>query len=252
MREFAISNADGGVYELNDLRNFFHEPHGLGFVRNANYVKIGDRYEISADSYEQASPTGYICFKDEKSLSAYAKYAAFTRFLQKIPLTLYYRSDKEHRMDVVPEIVEKTEIEKPLGLNISIGFRALSTWYDVEESNGEESTDILSDSMIESPCHIMITGILTNPTWIHEVNDIQVAVGQIKGNIASGETLHIRSDTNPYQIYKVDSDGVKTDLYAASNFSTERFFVLKNGKNTISCTGATSLRVIGRVCHATV
>jgi phage-related protein len=252
MRKFALKNANDEVYELNDVRNFFHTPSGLGFERSIKYKKIGNRYEIIEDDYKQAQPTGYICFKDEPNNSAYTKYMAFSRFLQKIPLTLYYRSDREHHIDVIPSYVEKSEISKPLGLNIAITFDAVSLWYDKVIAKGVSSASLLSDSIIKSPCHITITGILTNPTWRHNVNDTQVATGQVTASIGAGESLHIRTDTNPYRIYKVGSGGAITDLYGLSNFSTKRFFLLEEGNNTILCNGAESITVEGEINYETV
>lgn len=252
MRQFALINSIGETYELNDVRNFFHDPNGLGFLRNSDYIKLGDRYEMTRDSFEQAAPTGSICFKDEKSSTAYDKYAKFTRFIQNIPLTLVYRSDSNHYIDVIPESIGKTEITKPLGLDISIGFRALSLWYDKIEKSGSTSVEILSDSAQESPCDIAITGPVTNPIWTQNLNGAQISSGKVTATISSGEILHIRTDTNPYRIYKVGSGGTVTDLYASSDFSTSRFIYLKSGKNVIACSGASAIKVSGRILHETV
>lgn len=252
MRGFALINSIGETYELNDVRNFFHDPNGLGFLRNSEYIKLGDRYEITKDSFEQATPTGLICFKDEKISPAYDKYAKFVRFLQHIPLTLLYKSDSNHYIDVIPESLGKTEITKPLGLDVSIGFRALSLWYDKTEKEGTTSVQILSDSMQESPCDIAITGPVTNPIWTQSLDGVQISSGKVTATIGSGEVLHIRTDTNPYQIYKVNSLGNVTDLYANSDFTTKRFMYLRNGENIIACSGASGLKISGRIQYETV
>lgn len=251
MRQFALTNNVGESYELNDLRNFFHDPNGLGFVRNSAYVKLGDQYEILSDSFEQGAPTGIICFKDEKQSSAYAKYAEFSRFMQKIPLTLIYRSDKDHRIRVVPESVTKSEISKPLGLEISITFRALSLWYDQVEKSGVTSVSIQSGSVRESPVHIAIKGPINNPIWTHNLNGTEIATGKVTATIASGQWLHVRTDTNPYQIYR-EVSGTITDIYADSDFSTQRFMHLREGLNTFTCPGASEIIVTGEEWYETV
>lgn len=251
MRQFALINAVGESYELNDVKNFFHDPNGLGFLRTTEYLKFGNRYKILNDGFEQAAPTGFICFKDERLSPAYSKYAVFIKFLRKLPLTLIYKSDKIHKMEVIPESIGKTEISKPLGLDISIAFRALTFWYDEVEKSGTTSARILSDSTEESPMHIEISGPVTDPVWIHTVNGTQVATGKITGTIASGAVLHIRTDTDPYQIYKVQN-GTKTDLYSSSDFSTKRFMYLKEGENIIACAGASAIKVTGRLLYETV
>lgn len=251
MRQFALVNSVGESYELNDLRNFFHSPNGLGFTRNTEYIKLGDRYKILKDGFEQAAPTGYITFKDENESSAYSKYAEFSKFIQKIPLTLIYRSDKNHKIEVIPESIGKSEISKPLGLEITITFRALSFWFDELEKTGTTSVEILSDSNRESPCAIEISGPVTDPTYTHEVDGVVVATGKVSGTIPDGAKLYIRTDTDPYEIYSMN-DGVKTDLYSASDFSTQRFIYLRNGINTITCSGASALKVTGRLLYETV
>lgn len=252
MRKFAIVNSLNESYELNDIRNFFHSPGGLGFTRNTEFAKIGNTYEIIKEEVEQPTPTGQICFKDEPQSSAYAKYGKFVRFLAQAPLTLIYKSDKNHKIDVAPQMIDKGEISRPLGLNINITFKALSLWYDEVEKDGTDTIEILSDSAQESACHIEICGTLSDPTWIQKVDGEQIAAGQVTASLSEGDTLHIRSDTNPYQIYKVDENGIKTDLYASSNFSTQRFFTLKYGDNVIKCEGATKIKVTARLSYETV
>ena len=253
MREFSISNKSGEVYNLNNLRNFMHDPTGLGFVRSSSYTQIGDRYEILRDSFEQATPSGMIRFKNEPQNSAYDKYMKFTRFLQDIPLTLHYRSNKHHMIDVVADILQKTEYTKALGgLDVALSFRALSKWYDEVEDAGTTKASLYSDTRNDGPCHIEITGVLTDPVWIQKVNGVQIMSGKVTASIASGETLHIRTDTNPYQMYKTDGSGTVTDLYGSSDFSTERFVLLEYGENSIECTGAASVKVRGRLYYETV
>lgn len=251
MRQFALINSVGESYELNDVTNFFHDPNGLGFTRKADYLKIGDHYQILTDGFDQAAPTGFICFKDEKASPAYAKYAKFAQFIQKIPLTLVYRSDKNHKIEVVPESIEKSEISKPLGLDIAIRFKALTLWYDEVEKTGTTSVTIVSDSINDGPCRIEIAGPVNNPIWTHSVNGTQVATGKVTANIATGSVLNVRTDTDPYQIYK-ETSGLKTDLYGYSDFATERFIYLQNGVNVIACSGASAIKVTGRILYETV
>ena len=175
MRQFALINSVGESYELNDLSNFFHDPNGLGFTRKADYLKIGDHYQILTDGYDQAVLTGYICFSDEKNSPAYAKYAKFAQFIQNIPLILVYRSDKNHQIEVVPEMITKTEISKPLGLDVAVTFKALTLWYDEVEKSGTTSVQILSDSKLEGPCRIdqsFLSRTLHNIVFAHPARQI--------------------------------------------------------------------------------
>lgn len=251
MRRFALESKSGEVYNLDSLDNFLHDPDGLGFRRSTEYRKIGLGYEVVQDSFEQPDFRAQICFKDRKISPAYQKYEAFSRFLQDTPHILHYYANRHYKMNVMPKELTKTEVSKPLGLNVDIGLDGLSLWYEEIEATGTNSLTMLCDSRNESGCHIEIKGAITNPIWSQTVNGVTIT-GKVNATLASGDTLHIRTDTNPYQLYKVSSGGSRTDLYGSSDFSTERFVLLKYGQNTISCSGATSIKVTGRVMYETV
>ena len=264
MRQFSLKNSIGEVYQLNSLDYFLHDPAGLGFKRNTKYQKIGTNYEILQDGFEQQPISAQIMFKTSKNLSAYRQYSSFKEFLQLIPLTLIYRiPGGEFLLDCVPESVEKTEINSALGMDVGISLMPLTMWYRVE-SNSElhpiaNEVVIESDSNILSPCHIMITptSASTSIFWSMWNEDTEIGTGQLLNipealKILTTDTLHIRSDTNPYRIYKTSSGGTETDLYAYSDFSRVRFVKLRKGRNFIQCTTAASMSVEARIYYETV
>ena len=265
MRQFSLKNSIGEVYRLNDLDYFLHDPEGLGFRRNTKFQKIGSNYEILQDSFEQQPISASIMFKSSQTISAYRQYSKFREFLQLIPLTLIYRiPGGEFLLDVIPESVEKTEINSTLGMDVGITLTPLTMWYrDISASKSGRSVGLNTDSNILSPCHIMITpsSASTSITWgIYDDSSelvIPYATGTLTGipdakKIATTDTLHIRTDTNPYQLYKTSSGGTKSDLYEYSDFSTKRFFMLKKGYNGIMCNTAASISVEARIYYETV
>ena len=260
MRQFSLKNSIGEVYRLNDLDYFLHDPEGLGFKRNTKYQKIGSSYEILQDGFEQQPISASIMFKSSQTLSAYRQYSKFREFLQLIPLTLIYRiPGGEFLLDCVPESVEKTEINSTLGMDVGITLTPLSMWYKPITVMGTTQVRITSDSNILSPCHIMIkpSSAATSIIWRlwdewGEVDNGALADIPDAYKIGTTDTLHIRSDTNPYQIYKTSSGGTKTDLYAYSVFSSTRFIRLKKGYNNISCTTAAEMTVEARILYETV
>ena len=263
MRQFTLKNSIGEVYRLNSLDYFLHDPEGLGFRRNTKYQKIGNNYEILQDGFEQQPITASIMFKSSQTLSAYRQYSKFREFLQLIPLTLIYRiPGGEYHLDCVPESIEKTEINSALGMDVGITLTPLTMWYKpITESNSSRSVHIDSDSNILSPCHIMIMlgSAATSVEWaIFDLStNLPYGAGALTGipdgkKIATTDTLHIRSDTNPYQIYKTSSGGTKTDLYAYSDFSSKRFITIKKGLSSIVCNTAASVSVEARIYYETV
>ena len=258
MRQFNLRNSIGEEYRLNSLDNFFHTPEGLGFQRNAVYQKIGARYSIIRDGFRQKPITGQIMFKSDHVASAYNRYLKFKNFLQEIPLTLVYRiPGGEFCIDCVPDIVEKTEINSSLGMNVGIELMPLCMWYQtVEKSENSSSVSIISDSVNESPCGLRFSGVTKSNaslSWSQTVDGVEVMTGTLLGvTIASTDMVYVRSDTNPYSIYKVTANNTNTSLYSKSDFTTKRFPYLQKGVNVFTVTGATYIDVRGHILYETV
>lgn len=259
MREFNLRNNIGEEYRLNSLDNFFHSPEGLGFQRNAVYQKIGTRYEIVRDGFRQQPISGQIMFKSDERVSAYNRYLKFKNFLQEIPLTLVYRiPGGEFKMDVVPNMVEKTEINSSLGMNVGIELMPLSMWYkEVSILNTSGACTVESDSVIESPCCISFTGAVKSNqelVWEQIVDGTLVTRGRLTGvTLYSDEKVFIRTDTDPYGLYKVAGGNI-ISLYEKSDFSTKRFPFIRKGSNyfTLLATSVTEFKFEGRILYETV
>ena len=258
MREFNLRNNIGEEYRLNSLDNFFHSPEGLGFQRDAVYQKLGSRYKIVRDGFRQQPISGQIMFKSDERASAYNRYLKFKNFLQEIPLVLVYRiPGGEFNMDVVPNVVEKTEINSSLGMNVGIELMPLSMWYKtVRKEVDSSSVSIESDSVNESPCCLRFSGVVksnANLTWTQTVDGETVMTGTLLGvTIAATDMVYVRSDLDPYAIYKIPSGGTSTSLYEKSDFSTKRFPYIYKGTNVFTVTGATYVDVRGHLLYETV
>lgn len=259
MRQFSLVNKSGETYRLNSPDNFLHDPKGLGFSRNIEFQKVGSRYELIREEFSQLVIQGSIMFKRGDKNTPYKKYAKFARFLQDIPLILHYRpmSGEEYKLDVIPTEVAKEEIKSSLGMDVEITLTSVSKWYkEYKKTATGNSIQIRSDSIIESPCDLTITGVeLTdeNITWAQEVNGNEIMTGSLTGiTLDETDILHIKTDSNPYRIYKEDSEGAETDLYSKSDFSTKRFPLIRKGVNTITFSESGSIEVKGRVLYETV
>ena len=252
-----MRNNIGEEYRLNSSDNFFHTPEGLGFQREATFQKMGARYELVRDGFRQKPVSGQIMFKTDATASAYNRYLAFKNFLQEIPLTLVYRvPGGEFCMDCIPNTVEKTEINSSLGMNVGIELLPLTMWYQKIIQTGTSSTTIISDSAIDSPCCLSFSGVTKSSadlTWTQAVDGVSVMTGTLKSvTIASTDAVYVRTDKDPYMIYKETSGGAKTSLYQSSNFNTSRFPFIKKGVNVFSVAGATSMTIEGRILYETV
>jgi len=259
MREFNLRNNIGEEYRLNSLDNFFHTPEGLGFQRNAVFQKIGDHYKIVRDGFRQQPVSGQIMFKSDVHESAYNRYLKFKNFLQEIPLTLIYRiPGGEFQMTCIPTEVEKTEINSAFGMNVGIELTPTTMWFrNIEKEANSSSVTLISDSVNESPCGLRFSGVTKSNadlTWTQTVDGVTVMTGKLLGvTIASTDMVYVRSDLDPYAIYKIPSGGTSTSsLYAKSDFSTKRFPYIYKGTNVFTVTGATFINVRGYILYETV
>lgn len=251
MRQFALTNALGKVWDLNNLESFFHDIKGLGQEHKVTYTQLGTKFAKEKDLLAQKNITGKIKFH------TYSEYREFSLFIQHKPLILSYKSDKTYNIKVSVDRLDKTELGTG-GLYCQISFKGLGTYYQLitaenmkeqtvtgkafpyvypytyyDYSNGEVIME--SDSVLESPTRISIFGPCTNPSYNHIVNGIKKASGKVNASIPTGNKLVIDAMEIPYSIneYTIDNVFVK-DLYEKSDFSTERFIMLEYGKNKIT------------------
>ena len=256
VRKFDLVNGEGVTYTLtvaNKFTGFLGEVDGLGYEKSPEYQKIGTEYEQLTDNINQSVISGIIHFFQPY---AYQKFTDFARYCQDNDLTLYYRIPTGLFM----KKGSITKIEKSEGaesLKVKIDFTGKTLWYqDVESTTAESPLKIISDSLIESPCCLSFTGLTVNNStlsWSQKVDNATIMTGSLSGvTIAATDTVFVRTDTNPYQIYKVSSGGTKTALYAKSDFSTARFPFLYKGENQFLVTGASEIKVEGRELYETV
>lgn len=277
IRNFRLINGDGVGYDLTTRSHFLHTPSGLGFQKDMTYQRLGNLYVVLDDAYAQGQIMGNVFFPNP---NAYEKYYEFIRFCQNTPIRLLYKpSTKEYRRDVVLSSVAKEELSAG-GLDVAVVFDCLSLFYehfslfgDKEDAEtgktydyrygykyADSSTNSLlidSDSYADSPCTIYIFGEAVNPVWRHYVDNVLVATGKLNATIENGQKLRIDTTQIPYSITRVDmSNRLIGDVYAYGDFSTERFIMLKHGKNTISVShdavAALSVSMEAQIVYASV
>ena len=258
-RTFNLINSEGEVYSLsltNSYSGFLYNVEGLGAEHAATYQKIGETYDLLNDDINQGEISGVIFFR---SKHPYNEYMRFALFCQDKSLRLYYRTPVgEYYRDGMITRIEKNEGGETARATIT--FTATSLWYKEVKLEGARYVRFNSDSNIPAPCHIMITpsSALTSVLWRLWDEYFQVVEGGSLSDIPDSlkikttDTLHIRSDTNPYQIYKTTSGGSKYDLYEYSDFLTARFIRLRKGHNEISCSDSASMTVEARIYYETV
>lgn len=255
MRTFTLLDRDGTSYNLTEPTTaFFYNVEGLGYSREVEYQQIGDRYEPIKNNLAQGLINGMIRFKQP---NAYKKYFDFVQFCQNTPLRLIYTpSTTPFYRDGQVTSISKTEGSDGV-LSCSIEFSASTPFYkilyeynpgvitggktysyeyDYVYSNSVAGTVTLNiDSYLSCPAKIEIYGYAVNPSWRHYVNNVLVSTGKVNTSIEAGNKLVVDTTTTPYSIKQYNlSNELISDVYQLSDFSTDRFITLKNGRNTIS------------------
>lgn len=255
IRNFSLTNSFGAEYSLmQEDKGIMFNPDGLGFDDVTEYEQIGEFFSPLTERFGQQVIQGTMIF----SVDPYVTYNEFTKFCQHAPLILTYEVDAgTFKIPVRLTKIEKGDTAGWLYLECNVEFTALARLYKTVVANNSGSAgggkvydyeydytygdfvadtiSIESDSVTQSPCKISIFGECTQPRWIHYVDGVQVATGYYNGTIPSNHKLVIDTSTTPYSITERDiADNLIADRYELCDFSTERFFLLEYGKNTIS------------------
>lgn len=272
MRNFMLTNASGEQYRLMTRQRFLYSPGGLGYEIDDTFARLGNRYVAVDTGFAQGKITGNIYFTQP---NAYQKYYDFVRFCQNAPLTLAYTPDiGTFYREVKVSQIEKTELNESGALDIRVELVALGLWYriitainDGEVANGKiydysypytygEQAGVVriqSDSYEDSHAKLTIFGPVTNPTWRHIVNGEVIATGAVNVSVPADMKLVIDATVTPYKIETERFDNTSvTDYYGASDFSTDRFIIIKHGLNVITVKTDTQIMIEGRLSYASV
>lgn len=255
IRNFTLTNALGQTYSLmNTDDGAMFQPGGLGYDDVTEYEQVGEFFAPLTERFGQQVITGQMVF----SVQPYVKYLNFTKFCRHAPLSLVYETDAgTFQIPVRMTKIEKGDTDGWTYLQCPVEFTALARMYKTVVANNTGSAGggkvydyeydyvygdfvadtvaIDSDSVTASPCRISIFGPCTQPTWRHYVDGVQVATGYYNGTIPENHKLVIDTTSSPYSIQEEDIAGnLIADRYELCDFSTERFFLLEYGRNTIS------------------
>lgn len=146
-RKFKLKNSIGEEYPLTDqnFKHFLSEPSGLGFSKDIDGVRLGNRYKVTKREYEFPKPTGTLVFYYNSNEEIYDGYAEFIRFASHYPLKLYYyvpgteKSEEEASMIYLDcEIVSANKSEVSYSnsmLSVPLTFQGYGFWLSNNESH---------------------------------------------------------------------------------------------------------------------
>lgn len=257
VRYFSLVNGNGVEVNLTTTDIFLSEPSGLGYERTESYRQIGNSFVRINKQPKQGSITGTLIFMPP---NAYQKYYNFLNSIKIEPLQLKYvpySGSGDKLRDVTITKIEKGELTKYGSLECSITLSCLTPWYRIIKfspneihtsgntwpvtwpkiwgSGNEMSLEFDSDSILDSPCKLIINGHCKNPAWTHYVNGSRFASGKLECEVDEGNYLVVDNTSYPYlmKVYNSDNQLVR-DVYSTSDFASERFLSIQNGHNVIA------------------
>ena len=279
MRKFELINRNGEKYELmQSSSGFFYSVSGLGYSNDTEYRQISDVYKMIEDHRSQDQIKGNVIFRQPNAQQSYQN---FVKFLQLKPLSLVYTPEGSSELYYRRGTVTDVSYSESDCVRVSVTFTCwtppfkylnLVTSPNASVTDGKiynyaydytyrstvaNTVEIDIDTAMDCPCKITAYGLLVNPVWNHYVDGVLVATGKVNTTIPSNRKLVIDTETIPYSIKEYDMNNrLIADLYEQSEFSTERFFMLKYGKNSIVVTdddaSTTTVIVEAQVMYASV
>ena len=237
-----------------DINHFFSSPEGLGFSKIVEQINSNNEYSVSSESIEQVVITGIMVF------SYYEYYRRFKYFIRNAPLRLKYQctEENEYFIDVVVNVLSKTELNFARKLECEIEFLCMSLWYKdttiniVEEdergtkkfnysypykySNSSTSRIVLkNDGDIATPLTIEVLGKATNPSYFLKQNDILVGNGKVWDEIETGNKLVVNSSFLQPEISEyTNSNTYLRNLYTVADLNTTRFIRVPIGESVFT------------------
>ena len=139
-RKFKLVNSLDQVYELTDqnFKQFLNEPQGLGYRKDLDGIRVGNRFKITKREYDLPTPSGELLFYDDMNEDKYDAYHNFVVFCSHYPLKLYYyvpsndRTEEESNaiyLDCEVIQVNKSQISYNDGiLRVPVAFQGFSFW----------------------------------------------------------------------------------------------------------------------------
>ena len=126
MRTFKLVNANGETYDLTvKNRSFMHTVSGLGYGRETEFYRIGERFATLSNYLAQQEVRGNVYFGGADNVN---DYFAFTKFCENAPLKLLYNpGNGEYLRDGFITKIERSDGENIKGAYVT--FICTTPWY---------------------------------------------------------------------------------------------------------------------------
>lgn len=167
-RKFKLVNSLNQTYELTDhnFKQFLHTPQGLGYRKDLDGIRVGNRFKIVKREYSLPSPSGELIFYDEMNENKYDAYHNFVKFASFYPLKLYYYVPSNDRTEeeassiyLECEVIQTNKSEVSYNgsiLRVPVSFKGLTFWLSSQLSQLNVSASSIDDSTYYYPLNLPI------------------------------------------------------------------------------------------------
>ena len=238
-RKFKLVNSLNQTYELTDknFKQFLNNPQGLGYHKDLDGIRVGNRYKITKREYDLPNPSGELVFYDDMNEDKYDAYHDFVTFASFYPLRLYYYVPSNDRTEeeassiyLECEVVQTNKSQVSYNdrlLRVPVSFKGFSFWLSSQLSELNINASVIGDSTYYYPLNLPL-----NEPRLHFGSDPMRSITMSNdGSLNTPITYTITGRCKDPYIRFFEKRGSEYIEYAASRFVGTFDSVYVNGND---------------------
>ncbi len=270
VRKFSLINRNNATWDFTDPAEkvFARNPAGLGLVKSAELLRLGNKQKVVDEQYEFVNKTFDVLFYGDTREKMYSDYNDFIDFITVGDISLLYEIPSQnvaYRISVLVSEITKTEVKENGYMTCGLTLTPLSFWEDNEKnslvisvegsrygkkyplsrpyryagSNALDNVAIDITGNMEVPFEITIDGGCTDPSYQIYASDETTVRGQCQFS-GTYSYVYVNSDEAEEEIKLFDGNGTQVtypyNYQVLSSVEENTFLTLKKGRNKLRFT----------------
>ena len=270
VRKFSLINRNNATWDFTDPAEkvFARNPAGLGLVKSAELLRLGNKQKVVDEQYEFVNKTFDVLFYGDTREKMYSDYNDFIDFITVGDISLLYEIPSQnvaYRISVLVSEITKTEVKENGIMSCGLTLTPLSFWEDNEKnslvisvedsrygkkypltrpyryagSNALDNVAIDITGNMEVPFEITIDGGCTDPSYQIYASDETTVRGQCQFS-GTYSYVYVNSDEAEEEIKLFDGNGTQVtypyNYQILSSVEENTFLTLKKGRNKLRFT----------------
>lgn len=267
VRKFSLINRNNATWDFTDPAEkvFARNPAGLGLVKSAELLRLGNKQKVVDEQYEFVNKTFDVLFYGDTREKMYSDYNDFIDFITVGDISLLYEIPSQnvaYRISVLVSEITKTEVKENGIMSCGLTLTPLSFWEDNEKnslvisvedsrygkkypltrpyryagSNALDNVAIDITGNMEVPFEITIDGGCTDPSYQIFASDETTVRGQCRFS-GTYSYVYVNSDEAEEEIKLFDGNGTEVtypyNYQVLSSVEENTFLTLKKGRNKL-------------------